>query len=243
MVAAENKFLISKEEFDKLARVRDFNCVSIYVSLSKIKDGKFDDISFLEALALLKERLSKNEFSKNVLENILLPIESLTKRESIWKLTEEVPAKTLVVFANENGLKYFFLSKQIKTHSHFSSQYYLLPLFQKASKTEIKRDFFDVSPIVSQEGLVSSRLDKILSKAFDKEVKTVCIASDYEVYGAYDHENKTTFIEQEKTIKNSSLINLVALETYLSGGKVLLASLNKMPVKGVFLQAIFKNHK
>jgi hypothetical protein len=86
----------------------------------------------------------------------------------------------------------------------------------------------------------SSELEKITRAAFDGRVGSLFVDLSKEIHGLYDQENRSVIIDEIKSADNASLINLIAVKSFMQGAKVYLVDPEEMPVKGTALNAIFR---
>jgi len=87
---------------------------------------------------------------------------------------------------------------------------------------------------------ISYQLNEIIPAAISGKIETLFIEKDLDEFGVFNKENGKLTLGSEKEIKNSSLINLAAVQTFLNQGKVYVLNHDEMPVKGRLLNAIFR---
>ncbi|MBL1232011.1 MAG: hypothetical protein CMD31_08915 [Flavobacteriales bacterium] len=235
MKKLNTNILIPEEKFEKLAKHNNFYCISLYIPL-KNNEKKLDGKEILKTqIEQLTYLLASENIRGHEAGNYLNPIRQLLNITDLWFTSkEDVHPKTLVIFANENSIYHFKINSYVENQLYITSNFYLLPLFEKATKYEINENF-------NQENLIINRVEKIIPLAFEGKIDTLYVSSTNGIYGVYDNDNKTTMIDEKKGNTNMSLLNLAALQTYLHKGKVCLIDPNKMSSKGVSIQAIIKD--
>lgn len=84
------------------------------------------------------------------------------------------------------------------------------------------------------------QISEILPLAVDGKVDTLFVKEDVELYGVYNKISRSVRLDPDKNTTNSSLINLVSLETFLQGGNVYFLKASEMPVPESSLNAIYR---
>lgn len=233
------KTTISDHDFRTLAGTMDFNCVSFYCEISSNLENTKN--TFLNLLEQLKDRLNKKNITGDSYYNIVKPLEQIYQNVAFWKKDIVSQNKSLIVFLNENNADLFLIDIELDSGLHLTSNYYLLPLFNKVDGQQLEQDATRIKQVVFDEEMTTNRLEKIIPLAYDSKIDTLYVSSKNGVYGVYDEVNKTTMIDSEGNNGNMSLINLAAITTYIHRGKVFLVPPMDMPTSGVSIQAILKS--
>lgn len=241
MEKSNTDILIPEEKFEKLARQNDFYCISLYIPLEKDEGELFGKEMLKKQVKRLSELLAEEKIVGQEAANYLTPIKQLLNRDDLWSHESKPKAKTLVVFVNENNIYHFKIKSYVKSYLHLTSNFYLLPLFNKPNKKKVQLDIEKINNQSNEEELLINRVEKIIPLAFEGKIETLYVSSSNGIYGVYDDDNKTTMIDQKRSNTNMSLLNLAALQTYLNNGKVCIIEPDKMPIKGIPIQAIIKN--
>ncbi|NIJ45160.1 hypothetical protein FHR24_001599 [Wenyingzhuangia heitensis] len=229
---------ISTEDFKDLASTTDFNCVSIYCPIHTGEKVSKNNLSLL--ITKVEQKLIAKGIDHSEAQNIIGRLEQILNNDSLWEEEEFKQDKTLIIFSNDNNIQTFIVQNVFDNCIHITSNYYLLPLFKKASNTQLIEDSLKIKQVVFNEDLTTNRLEKIIPLAFESKIARLYVSSKNGVYGVYDTVNKTTMIDNEKNNQNMSLINLAAITTYLYGGQVNIVDPMFMPTKGTTIQAILK---
>ena len=229
---------ISESEFRKLAYTEDFNCVSIYCPIQK--ELTTSKIFFQNQIEKLVEKLTSKGLESTSTQNIRGHLEQILNDTDIWNSKKINKPITLVVFANENEVSSFLLDGTLSSCIHITTNYYLLPLFDKATQSQLIHDSLKIKEITLKEDVTTNRIEEIIPLAYESKIETLYVSSENGLYGMYDAVNNTTMIDGEKSSKNMSLINLASILTYKYGGQVYLVNPIDMPVVGIRIQAILK---
>lgn len=232
---------ISESEFRKLAYTEDFNCVSIYCPIQK--ELTTSKIFFQNQIEKLVEKLTSKGLEFTSTQNIRGHLEQILNDTDIWNSKKINKPITLVVFANENEVSSFLLNGTLSSCIHITTNYYLLPLFDKATQSQLIHDSLKIKEITLKEDVTTNRIEEIIPLAYESKIETLYVSSENGLYGMYDAVNNTTMIDGEKSSKNMSLINLASILTYKYGGQVYLVNPIDMPVVGIRIQAILKQQK
>lgn len=240
MERSSTEILIPEKKFEKLARQNDFYCISLYIPLEKNENKLYGKEMLKKQLKRLSELLLGEDIVGQEAGNYLTPIKQLLNRDDLWHQETKPNAKTLIVFVNENNIYHFKVKNLINSYLHLTSNFYLLPLFSKPNKEKIHKDIEEINNKNNDDNLLINRVEKIIPLAFEGKIDTLYVSSLNGIYGIYDDDNKTTMIDQGRSGTNMSLLNLAALQTYLNDGEVCLIDPEKMPIKGVSIQAVIK---
>lgn len=87
--------------------------------------------------------------------------------------------------------------------------------------------------------ITSNQLSDIIPAAINGRIDTLFMEKGTDQYGTYTGK-RCLILDSEKTEKNSSLFNKVALDTFLKGGKVFMLNQEDMPNSGRPLNALFR---
>ncbi|MGY5353091.1 hypothetical protein ACXGQW_11150 [Wenyingzhuangia sp. IMCC45533] len=230
---------IPQQDFKSLANITDFNCVSIYCPVDTDSDAL--KLKFKDQIKNIEQRLIAKGLDFKRAQDILNPLDQMLNDSSIWEKIDLEENKTLVVFLNQGNVNIYYLPNQVDDCVFITSNFYLLPLFEKATSSQLTEDSLKIKQVVLDEELTTNRLEKVIPLAFEGKIATLYVSSKNGVYGVYDDVNKTTMIDSKKSNNNMSLINLAAITTYQYGGQVCLVDPLSMPTKGVSIQAILKH--
>jgi hypothetical protein len=78
-------------------------------------------------------------------------------------------------------------------------------------------------------GRTSSEIEQVLQSAWDGKIDTLFVESRADIWGIYDPEKRHVRVDEEPSPSNVSLLNKIAIKTFLSGGKVFLSEKKEMP--------------
>lgn len=240
MEKSNTDILISEEKFEKLAKHNDFYCISLYIPLEKNETRLYGKEILKKHIDRLTHLLAAENIKGQEASNYLTPIKQLLNRDNLWYDSEDKQAKTLVIFANENSIYHFKINSFVSSYIYLTSNFYLLPLFKKIPQDKILKAVEKINSDETDDQLIVNRVEKIIPLAFEGKIDTLYVSSSNGIYGIYDSDNKTTMIDEERGNTNMSLLNLAAMQTYLNNGKVCLIEPDKMPIKGIPIQAIIK---
>ncbi|NJB81835.1 hypothetical protein [Wenyingzhuangia aestuarii] len=229
---------LSKEDFKALANTTDFNCVSIYCPIHTGVNVSKNNLNLL--ITRVEQKLIAKGINHSEAQNVIGRLEQILNDDCLWDFDEFENPKTLIIFSNDNNLEIFLIQTGLDACVHITSNYYLLPLFNKATNAQLIEDSLKIKQVVFDEDLTTNRLEQIIPLAFESKISRLYVSSKNGVYGVYDTVNKTTMIDSEKNNQNMSLINLAAIITYVYGGQVFLVDPMHMPTKGTTIQAILK---
>lgn len=121
---------LSKEEFEKLAKMEAENNVSIYIptheSGMEVNEGK-DQIAFKNEVQKVEIFLEKKYGQeKSWREKIIKPLYDLVNNASFWKTQKQ----GLALFINESFMSYYKLPVSFSSFSVVSTKFMLAPLLQ-----------------------------------------------------------------------------------------------------------------
>ncbi|MBT8184601.1 MAG: hypothetical protein KJN76_07160, partial [Eudoraea sp.] len=86
----------------------------------------------------------------------------------------------------------------------------------------------------------SYEIGDVVSAAINGKIDTLFIAESNDIFGTYDLKNDKVSIDEKHSIKNVSLTNLAALQTFDKGGEVYFLPSEQMPVKESPMNAVFR---
>jgi len=91
-----------------------------------------------------------------------------------------------------------------------------------------------------KDGAASSSMFEIVAKAHKGEINTLFVAEDQHSWGSYQSENDTVELHKERQADSIDLIDLVATQTHLHGGKIYFVPKEQLPQSGTNINAIFE---
>lgn len=91
-----------------------------------------------------------------------------------------------------------------------------------------------------KDGAASSSIFEIVAKANKGEISTLFVAEDQHSWGSYQSKNDTVELHKERQADSIDLIDLVATQTHLHGGKVYFLPKEQLPQSGTNVNAIFE---
>lgn len=119
---------IPKITFKKLAKMRNSNCVSIYLPMDKKGREQNEHLAQAHLKTCLKEvynDLVQLQMHEDEIRTYLKPIEELLSKVELWRN----PSDGLVVFLDaDEGLSTFKVPISFKPYSYVANHYYLKPL-------------------------------------------------------------------------------------------------------------------
>lgn len=139
---------------------------------------------------------------------------------------------------------YGFLSDRHIAGNHEGTDTYILHemawplvegLFQQ-DRTEAERTMQELSGT----GKTSFDLNEIIPAALEGRIEALFVDQTKDRYGLYDEVNRTLIIDDKLKLRQASLYNLAAVQTWLKGGRVFLAGPGKMPFKMTGINALFR---
>ena len=89
-------------------------------------------------------------------------------------------------------------------------------------------------------GKTSSDIERVLPAAMEGKIDTLFVQNKAEMWGIYDPEKRHVRIDQEQTPSNVSLLNKVAVKTFLNGGNVYLLEKDEMPNPYSMVNALYR---
>ncbi|WP_298369384.1 hypothetical protein [uncultured Lutibacter sp.] len=122
-----------------------------------------------------------------------------------------------------------------KTKLHKASLKLIKPYFETSKKLQLSQ-FQELYHTPK----VSYQLNEIIPAAISGKIETLFVDKSSDEFGLYNTENGKLLLGTKKEIKNSSLANLAAVQTFLNKGNVYVIDPTEMPVKGRTLNAIFR---
>ena len=78
-------------------------------------------------------------------------------------------------------------------------------------------------------GRASSQVETVVRAAHDAQVDMLFVASDRELWGRYDAEKRQCDVHAQRAAGDQDLLDLAAIRTALTGGKVHTVPREKMP--------------
>lgn len=122
-----------------------------------------------------------------------------------------------------------------KTILHKESRELIKPYFEENKKKQI----YQFQELYSTPK-ISYQLNEIIPAAISGKISTLFVEKNKDAFGIYNQENGKLILDRKKDIKNNSLTNLAAIQTFIKGGKVYLLDKKEMPAQGESLNAIFR---
>jgi len=123
----EENYLISKNEFTKLANIRDQHCVSIYVPISragKKVDKKKSQIHLKNCLKEVKFKLKEYQLNDSQIEDYLEPANNLLEDYHFWRNQSDC----LVILLNKHQMRFYTLPIDQTQFTYVADHFYLLPI-------------------------------------------------------------------------------------------------------------------
>lgn len=123
----EDNYLISKNDFTKLATIHDQHCVSIYMPTDragKEVDKRKGQISLKNCLKEVKLKLNDYQLSESEIEDYLEPVENLLDDFHFWRNQSDC----LVILLAKNKMRYYTLPINQPQLTYVSDHFYLLPI-------------------------------------------------------------------------------------------------------------------
>jgi hypothetical protein len=139
---------------------------------------------------------------------------------------------------------YAHLSNRLITGNHEETDPLLLhemawPLVEDLFQQE-RNEAVNALRDLSGTGKTSFDLNEIIPAALDGRIETLFIQRSTDRYGLYDRVNRTLIIDEKLKIRQASLYNMAAMQTWLKGGRVFLAGPRAMPFKETSINALFR---
>lgn len=78
-------------------------------------------------------------------------------------------------------------------------------------------------------GKTSSDIERVVPAAMEGKIDTLFVQNRAEIWGIYDPDKRHVRIDKEQTPSNVSLLNKIAIKTFLNGGNVYLLEKDQMP--------------
>ncbi len=232
------KIYLSQSDFLDLAKVTDFNCVSIYYSLTNELETSKKILK--NTISELQTGLQSKNINATVSKEIINKLNELYTNPLLWNPKVLKEAKAIAIFLNENKLDSFLLNKPVEKTIFITQNYYLLPLFDIVNNQKIITNTQKLHDLKEGNEKLISEIKKIIPLAYENKIARLYVSSKNGVYGLYDSVNKNTIIDKEKRNDNMSLVNLAAIATHLHGGDVHLVDPKYMPIQTNSVQAILK---
>jgi len=109
------------------------------------------------------------------------------------------------------------------------------PRFE-AEREERKKAYLNLSAGAK----TSAELEEIIPAAIGGRIDTLFLQNRTDIYGLFEPKENEVDIQDEKTISNTSLLNLAAIHTFKNGGKVFLMEPEDMPEPDTTVNALFR---
>jgi hypothetical protein len=92
----------------------------------------------------------------------------------------------------------------------------------------------------SQTSKTSSQLSEIVPAAIKGKIDTLFVQKNKDVFGTYHNVKGCLIMDDRKETGNLSLLNMAAINTFLTGGNVYFLEKEVMPVKNSVINALFR---
>lgn len=121
-----NHFL-SKKDFEKLAKVHDQHCISIYIPTARAGedvDKNHGRLRLKNSIKMVQKILTDYGLTDRETDNYLAPIKNLEDDHNFWRNQSDC----LVIFLRNQQMKYFTIPGDFDELSYVSDHFYLKPL-------------------------------------------------------------------------------------------------------------------
>mgnify|MGYP003659456174 CR=1 FL=1 len=98
------------------------------------------------------------------------------------------------------------------------------PIFDRERKEKV-----EVFKQYDGTGKTSSEIEQVVPAALEGKIDTLFVQDSTDIWGIYDPEKRHVRIDEEPLPSSVSLLNKVAIKTFLNGGKVYLLKKDEMP--------------
>ncbi|TLP72860.1 hypothetical protein [Maribacter sp. ACAM166] len=135
------------------------------------------------------------------------------------------------IYKDENSYQHLLdnpincnLSETDKLLLHEMAWEKVAPIFdeERKEKVETFRQY-------DSTGRTSSEIEHVVLAALDGKIDTLFIQNSADIYGIYDPEKRFVRVDEDLLPSSVSLLNKVAIKTFLNGGKVYLLEKDEMP--------------
>lgn len=92
----------------------------------------------------------------------------------------------------------------------------------------------------SSVGKFSSDLNDIIPAALEGRIESLFVQKSKDRYGLYDKINRSLIVDEGHKVKQASLFNIAAIQTWLKDGDVFIVDKDKMPFNGTSINALFR---
>jgi hypothetical protein len=89
-------------------------------------------------------------------------------------------------------------------------------------------------------GRTSSEIEHVVPAALDGKIDTLFVQNSADIYGIYDPEKRFVRVDEDPLPSSVSLLNKVAIKTFLNGGKVYLMEKDEMPNPHSKMNALYR---
>lgn len=177
----ENDYLISKNEFRRLAKIHDQHCVSIYVPTDragKEVDNKKGQITLKNCLKEVKSKLKEYQLNDTEIEDYLEPIENLLEDIHFWRNQSDC----LVILLDKNKMITYTLPINQPQFTYVADHFYLLPIlpvysyngrFYLLNLSLNKVELYEASRYSIEEmivkGIVPQQLEEVVGYDYEKK--------------------------------------------------------------------------
>lgn len=88
--------------------------------------------------------------------------------------------------------------------------------------------------------LTTCQLSEIIPAAVKGKIDTLFVQQKEDVFGAYNSAKGCLILDSRKEMRNISLLNMAAINTFLQGGNVYFLEAEEMPVKNIPMNALLR---
>lgn len=177
----ENEYLISGNEFKKLANIHDQHCVSMYVPTDRAGqdvDNKKGQIILKNCLKDVKSRLKDYQLNDPEIEDYLQPATDLLTDTHFWRNQSDC----LVILLNNNKMRVYTLPIDQPELTYVADHFYLLPIlpiftydsmFYLLSLSLNNIKFYEATRYslaeIILEGIVPEKLEEVVGYKFQEK--------------------------------------------------------------------------
>ncbi len=119
---------LSAKHLEQLAKLREANCVSIYIPMFKTGQEQNQGLGQAYLKSCLKSArlmLSERGMDRNKIEKYLKPVEELISEIQLWRH----PSEGMAIFVNDTfGAEYYLVPLALESETYVSDHHYLVPL-------------------------------------------------------------------------------------------------------------------
>lgn len=229
--------VLSKEEFDFLAKYKDLYCISVYLpSLLKHKNPiqRIQDV-LLNRLNNAKSNDKLHGLNRESIQEHLRDLKLLILK---WKETDK--EFNLAIFLSNEILKTYEVAREIPSKIYINNHFYLKFFAQEFNADEQPLTHYLRNKKL--EKIISNDIHEIIKLSAQGEIQVLLLEKNKDLIGELDEENN--YVIELNTEKNgTSLSNIAAVHTILNNGNVFVVEKEKMPNPSQPINAIIKSKK